>query len=153
MSNISDLVEHYLKKLLADSPHNYIEVQRSELALRFNCVPSQINYVLATRFSTGQGYIVESRRGGGGFIRIVKIPFNQQAQLILDLCEIIGDSISQTEAEGLIKRLQEENLITRREARMMQAAIGRDTLRLVLPARDRLRALILKGMVTAVLRD
>lgn len=153
MSNISDLIERYLKKLLADSPHDYVEIQRSELALRFNCVPSQINYVLSTRFSTGHGYIVESRRGGGGYIRIVKIPLDKRAELVLDICNLIGDSISQADAEGLIKRLLEEKLITRREARVMRAATGRDILRLSLPDRDHLRALVLKAMVTAVLRD
>lgn len=152
MSNISDLIEHYLKKLLANSPEDYVEVQRSELAVRFNCVPSQINYVLTTRFSTGHGYIVESRRGGGGYIRIVKIPLDQRADLILEICDLIGDSISQAEAEGLIERLLEEDLISRREARVMRAAMGRDTLRLGLPVRDQLRALVLKAMVTAVLR-
>jgi len=152
MSNISDLVELYLKELLAESPQDFVEIQRSELAIRFNCVPSQINYVLTTRFSTGHGYIVESRRGGGGYIRIVKIPLDQRVDLILDICDLIGDSISQGEAEGLIERLLEEELVSLREARVMRAAMGRDILRLSLPVRDQLRALILKAMVTAVLR-
>lgn len=153
MSNISDLIEQYLKKLLADSPHDYVEVQRSELALRFKCVPSQINYVLSTRFSTGHGYIVESRRGGGGFIRIVKIPFDRRAELALNICSLIGDSLSQAEAEGLIKRLLEERIITRREAQLMRAATGRETLRLGLPVRDQLRALVLRAMIKAVLKE
>lgn len=153
MSNISDLVEHYLKELLAESPQDFVEIQRSELAIRFNCVPSQINYVLTTRFSTGHGYIVESRRGGGGYIRIVKIPLDQRVDLILDICDLIGDNISQREAEGLIERLLEEELVSLREARVMRAATGRDILRLSLPVRDQLRALILKAMVTAVLRE
>ena len=153
MSNISDLVEHYLKELLAESPQDFVEIQRSELAIRFNCVPSQINYVLTTRFSTGHGYIVESRRGGGGYIRIVKIPLDQRVDLILHICDLIGDLISQREAEGLIERLLEEELVSLREARVMRAAMGRDILRLSLPVRDQLRALILKAMVTAVLRE
>lgn len=153
MSNISDLIERYLKKLLSESPHDYVEVQRSELAMRFSCVPSQINYVLTTRFSAGHGYIVESRRGGGGYIRIVKITLNQRGDLLLDIQDLIGDSISQTEAEGLIKRLLEEELITLREARIMLAVMGRGTLRLGLPLRDQLRALVLKAMITALLRD
>lgn len=153
MSNISDLVEHYLKELLAESPQDFVEIQRSELAIRFNCVPSQINYVLTTRFSTGHGYIVESRRGGGGYIRIVRIPLDQRVDLILDICDLIGDNISQREAEGLIERLLEEELVSLREARVMRAAMVRDILRLSLPVRDQLRALILKAMVTAVLRE
>lgn len=152
MSNISDLIERYLKNLLAKTSGDFIEVKRSELAVRFNCVPSQINYVLTTRFSTEQGYIVESRRGGGGYIRIVKIPLDQQAGMIIDICDIIGDSISQASAEGLVKRLLEEKLVTRREANLMLAAIGREVLRLGLPLRDQIRALILKAMAKAVLK-
>ncbi|OPZ74969.1 MAG: Transcriptional regulator CtsR [Firmicutes bacterium ADurb.Bin456] len=153
MSNISDLIERYLKQLISDSPEDFVEIQRSELAVRFSCVPSQINYVLTTRFSTGHGYIVESRRGGGGFIRIVRIPLDERKDLILTISELIGDSITQQEAEGLIKRLLEEELITLREARIMIAAVSGDTLYQGLPSRETLRALILKAMVTSVLRD
>ncbi|OPX89597.1 CtsR family transcriptional regulator [Pelotomaculum sp. PtaB.Bin117] len=153
MNNISDIIERYLKKLLAESIQDFIEIQRSELANRFNCVPSQINYVLTTRFSTGRGYIVESRRGGGGFIRIVKLPLDQRVDLVLDISNLIGDSISQNDAAGLIRRLLEEGLITQREARLMRAAVDGNILRINLPVRDRLRALLLKAMVTAVLRE
>jgi transcriptional regulator CtsR len=153
MSNISDMIESYLKKLLSESQKDSVEIRRSELAVRFSCVPSQINYVLTTRFSTGHGYVVESRRGGGGYIRIVRIPLDQRNGLILDISDLIGDSIPQHEAEGLIKRLLEEKLITLREARIMFAAVSGDTLYQGLPSREALRALILKAMVTAVLRD
>ncbi len=152
MSNISDLIESYIKRLLEESPHDCIEVQRNELALKFNCVPSQINYVLATRFSAGRGYLVESRRGGGGYIRIMKIPLDQRADLLLSICGIVGESISQAEAEGMVDRLLEEGIVTPREALIMKAAVNRDVLRAGLPFRDSLRASILKAMVTAVLR-
>ncbi|KUK84037.1 MAG: class III stress gene transcriptional repressor [Pelotomaculum thermopropionicum] len=153
MSNISDLIEQYLKVLLANSPGNYVEVQRNELAVRFNCVPSQINYVLTTRFSTGHGYVVESRRGGGGYIRIVKIPLDRRRELILDIGNLIGDAISESGADGLVQRLLEEKLITRREADLIKAAIKREVLRLSLPARDQIRSLILKAMIKAVLKN
>ena len=152
MSNISDLIERYLKEMLADSERNQIEIQRSEVAVRFSCVPSQINYVLTTRFTAGHGYIVESRRGGGGYIKIVKVPFDGRVNLIQEICRIIGRTISQSDAEGLIKRLRDEGLITKREARVMIAAIKRDILRLGLPMRDELRALIVKSMLTELLR-
>jgi transcriptional regulator CtsR len=153
MNNISDLVENYLKQLLAESGNQYVEVQRSDLAMRFSCVPSQINYVLTTRFSAGHGYFIESRRGSGGYIRIVKIPLDQRADLILDLCAIVGDSISQADAEGVISRLFEENLISLREARVMQAAVDGNILRLGTPVRDKLRAHLLKAMITSILRS
>jgi transcriptional regulator CtsR len=153
MSNISDLIEQYLKSLISKSPEDFVEVQRSQLAIRFSCVPSQINYVLTTRFSTGQGYLVESRRGGGGYIRIVKIPLDQRVDLILDICDLIGHAISLNEAEGLLRRLVEEELISLREARIMQAAVGRYPQFLVAQAQDQMRAAVLKAMITAVLRD
>ncbi len=153
MSNISDLIERYLKKLLVESRQEYIEVHRSDLAVRFNCVPSQINYVLTTRFSAGHGYVVESRRGSGGYIRIIKIPLGRRSDMILDLCDLIGESVVQSEAEGLVKRLREEGFITRRELRLMMAAIDGDILKPSLPARDRQRAMLLKSMLSAVLWD
>lgn len=149
MRNISDLIEQHLKKLLSDSINDFIEIQRSELAGHFKCVPSQINYVLTTRFSTEQGYIVESRRGGGGFIRIVKLPLEE---LFLDISHLIGKAISQNDAAGLIRRLLEEDLITRREARLMLAAMDSNVLRVDLPAANQLRAAILKAMIVAVLQ-
>ena len=153
MSNISDLIEHYLKNLVGESSKNFIEVQRSDLAVRFNCVPSQINYVLTTRFSAGHGYFVESRRGSGGDIRIVKIPLGQRSDLILDLCGLIGESIAQADAEGLIKQLLDEGFITVRESRVMRAAVDGNILRIGMPARDQLRALLLKAMIVSILRD
>lgn len=153
MNNISDLIENYLKQLLAESSSEFVEVQRSDLAMRFSCVPSQINYVLTTRFSAGHGYYVESRRGSGGYIRIVKIPLDQSADLILNLCDIIGDSISQADADGVIGRLLEEKFISLREARVMSAAVDGNILRLSMPVRDKLRALLLKAMITAILRS
>ncbi|MDD4237501.1 MAG: CtsR family transcriptional regulator [Desulfotomaculaceae bacterium] len=153
MSNISDLIEQYLKSLISNSPRDFVEIQRSQLAVRFSCVPSQINYVLTTRFSTGHGYLVESRRGGGGYIRIVKIPLDQRAGLILDISELIGDAISQNDAEGMLGRLIEEELISLREARIMQAAVGRYPQLVEAQTQEHLRAAILKTMITAVLRD
>lgn len=153
MNNISDLIENYLKQLLAESSNEFVEVQRSDLAMRFSCVPSQINYVLTTRFSAGHGYFVESRRGSGGYIRIVKIPLDQSADLILNLCDIIGDSISQADADGVIGRLLEEKFISLREARVMSAAVDGNILRLSMPVRDKLRALLLKAMITTILRS
>lgn len=153
MKNISDLIERHLKELLAESIQDYIEIQRKELAIRFNCVPSQINYVLTTRFTAGRGYIVESRRGGGGFIRIVKIPMDQRVHLALKISALIGDVVSQNEAAGLIRRLREEELLSRREERLMLAAVDNNVLRINQPACDQLRALILNAMIVGTLRE
>ncbi len=153
LSNISDLIELYLKQLLAESNREFVEVQRSDLALRFSCVPSQINYVLTTRFSAGHGYFVESRRGSGGYIRIIRIPLDQGSDIILELCDLIGDAISQSDANGVIKRLMAEELISLREARVMHAAVDGNILKLGMPVRDKLRALLLKAMIKSILRS
>jgi transcriptional regulator CtsR len=152
MSNISDLIEKYLKKLIEASQHGQVEIQRNELAEKFDCVPSQINYVLTTRFSVEQGFIVESRRGGGGFVRIIKVPIDEKVDVVCQLCDLIGGNISQQGAEGITRRLLDENLITEREGAMIRAALGRDVLRIALPARDQLRALILKAMIVSILQ-
>ncbi|WP_435374053.1 CtsR family transcriptional regulator [Desulfofundulus salinus] len=151
LSNISDLIERYLKELLAASARGMIEIRRNELAEQFNCVPSQINYVLATRFTIEHGFLVESRRGGGGYVRIVRLPRDEKLESISELLSLVGKEISQRRAQGIIERLWEEKLITDREYRMMRAAVDREVLRVGLPARDQLRALILRAMILSLL--
>lgn len=151
MSNISDLIERYLKKLIAGSSNGFIEIQRSDLAERFNCVPSQINYVLSTRFTVNSGFVIESRRGGGGYIRIIRLPLNGKNNLLLNMCQLIGKAISQQSAKEIVIRLNEEGLITEREARVMKAALSRNVLKVELPLRDQVRASILKSMLIALL--
>ena len=150
MPTLSDFIERYLKDLL-DRGGGVVEIQRSELAGRFRCVPSQINYVLETRFTAERGYVIESRRGGGGYIRIVRLPLEGEGALHEVIAGQIGDMISQDRAEHCVLRLLEEGIVTRREARMMLAAVQRDTLKLDLPMRDALRASLLKAMVLALL--
>lgn len=152
MSNISDLIEKYLKDLLEQSKQDQIEIQRNELAGKFDCVPSQINYVLTTRFNLERGFMVESRRGGGGYIRIVRLPLDKKTDLVTEINQLIGNQISQRMAEGIIRRLVEEKLINTREGRLMLAATSREVLRVGLPARDQLRALIMKAMINTILR-
>ena len=88
---MSDTIEEFIKELLKDDDE--LEIQRNELAEQFNCVPSQINYVIATRFKPSQGYYVESRRGGGGHIKIKKINVTK-SNLIMHTINSMGDSIT-----------------------------------------------------------
>lgn len=94
--NISDIIEKYLKSILADSEH--VEIRWSEIADLFNVVPSQINYVIKTRFTIQNGYLVESKRGGGGYIRIEKVNLVDDADVLDALIQVIGDSITQRDA-------------------------------------------------------
>lgn len=150
MANLADDIEQYLKEHLDRAP--VIEVQRAILAARFGCAPSQINYVLATRFSPERGYLVESRRGGGGYIRIIRLNLEEGDALHELVHREIGDSLSQEEALGYISRLQEQKIIDDREAAVMAAAVHRETIRLDLPARDIIRANLLRAMILAILR-
>jgi transcriptional regulator CtsR len=149
MARLSDVIEDYLRQLVERSPEGFVDIQRSALAERFDCVPSQITYVLMTRFSVDRGYLVEGRRGGGGGIRLV--------QLRTDLSGLYQaaaetESIDQDRALQLIKRAQEAGLMTAREAGLAEAALRREVLRIDLPERDALRGRLLRAMLTTILR-
>ncbi len=132
------------------SGKDIVEIKRSEIADKFQCVPSQINYVINTRFTLERGYIVESKRGGGGYIRIMKVKNQNTSQLIDHLLSLVQERISQTNGEHIIQRLLDEKVISKREANMMLSIIDRTVLSLDLPHRDELRARILKAMLTSL---
>ncbi|MQM40405.1 Transcriptional regulator CtsR [wastewater metagenome] len=147
MKNISDIIEEYIKKSLNISGKDIVELKRSEIAEKFQCVPSQINYVINTRFTIEKGYIVESKRGGGGYIRITKVEAESEAHLIDEMLSYIGSRITQPASESLILRLLEEEVVTKREARMMLSVIDRTILQVGLPLRDEMRANLLTAML------
>ncbi|EAC4720377.1 CtsR family transcriptional regulator, partial [Listeria monocytogenes] len=131
-----------------------VEIKRSEIADKFECVPSQINYVINTRFTMERGYIVESKRGGGGYIRIIKVKMNDKLQLLEAIISMVHDKkVSQSFSEDVILRLLEEEVITKKEARLMVAALDREVLILPLPDRDILRSRILEAMLVALKYD
>jgi len=148
--NISDIIEEYLKQTMHTNQHKIIEIKRSEIANRFACVLSQINYVINTRFTLEKGYLVESKRGGGGYIRISRITNEDKAKLIDDIIEMIQPKISQQKAANILERLFEEELITKREAKLIISAIDRNTLPFELPLRDEIRTRILSAMLIAL---
>ncbi|NRD77497.1 CtsR family transcriptional regulator [Bacillus sp. BRMEA1] len=150
MRNISDIIEKYLKQVLEMSDEEIVEIKRSEIADKFQCVPSQINYVINTRFTIERGYIVESKRGGGGYIRIIKVQSHDSAHLIDHLLSLVNHRISQTNAEDVITRLVHEEVITHREAKIMLSVIDRSVLYIDLPYRDELRARMLRAMLTSL---
>ncbi|EAH3843007.1 CtsR family transcriptional regulator, partial [Listeria monocytogenes] len=142
----------YLKQVLESS--EAVEIKRSEIADKFECVPSQINYVINTRFTMERGYIVESKRGGGGYIRIIKVKMNDKLQLLEAIISMVHDKkVSQSFSEDVILRLLEEEVITKKEARLMVAALDREVLILPLPDRDILRSRILEAMLVALKYD
>ncbi|MBF7082816.1 CtsR family transcriptional regulator [Desulfallas sp. Bu1-1] len=154
MSNLSNIIEQYLNKLIELNGGQLVEIQRNELAEKFNCAPSQINYVLATRFTIERGFMVESQRGGGGYVRIVKVPLSDnEFDLVNEVISMVGDRISERSAMAILARLMEEEIVTRREAAIIKAALSRNVLRIGLPARDQLRANILRSILVTILRN
>ncbi|SEU00276.1 transcriptional regulator CtsR [Salinibacillus kushneri] len=147
MRNISDIIENYLKEVLNSSHRNAIEIKRSEIADRFQCVPSQINYVINTRFTIEKGYIVESKRGGGGYIRIIRVKPQSKVELIEQIKKLAQPQITQQASVDIIERLLEEGIITEREAKLMLSALDRNVISIQLPARDELRSKILVAML------
>ena len=123
--NMSDLIENYLKNVL--HKNETVEIRRSEIADQFNCVPSQINYVINTRFTIQQGYVVESKRGGGGYIRIMKVNLVDEMDILNDLGNLIPEELSAREGNHLLQNLYENELISKREAQMMSLMMEKDT--------------------------
>jgi len=143
---VSDIIAGFIDEILSEMGGT-AELQRAELANRFNCVPSQINYVISTRFSPEHGYIVESRRGGGGYIRITRVAMEEE-MLIMHTVNAIGGRIDINTAIALITNLRQGGAIRETEARLILSAIGNSALRPArLDERDALRASILKQML------
>ncbi|MDO4548611.1 MAG: CtsR family transcriptional regulator [Clostridia bacterium] len=151
MAQLSDTIENFIKELMCEDKQ--IELRRNELAQHFGCAPSQINYVLATRFSVDHGYIIESRRGGGGFVRILRIQTSTGQNLLSRLLERIGTSISEESSNAIIRQLYESKIVTASEARIMSAAVAKNSLALPVSAKDTLRAAILKNIVTQAFKN
>ncbi|MDR3289174.1 MAG: CtsR family transcriptional regulator [Peptococcaceae bacterium] len=153
MSNLADRIERHLKRILDDSQQGYIILRRGMLAAEFSCVPSQINYVLSTRFTVERGYLVESRRGGGGYLRIVRLGSTTDRQLHQAMRELIGEQISQERAYNLIERLLNDKLVTIREAEILRCVLSRESLGGETLQRDILRARLLKNTFIILCRE
>ncbi|MCL2866246.1 MAG: CtsR family transcriptional regulator [Clostridia bacterium] len=151
---ISDAIERFIKAMLEEEEQE-VELKRNELAAYFGCVPSQINYVLSTRFTVDHGYITESRRGGGGYIRITRMKPLSAGQYFRSLLNRIGESIGELEASRLIKQLADGGIINLHQAKMLSCAISASALSVPLPppVKDALRARILRCMLVHALQD
>ena len=146
----SDLIASFILEAL-DNDGGIAELQRSMLADRFGCVPSQINYVISTRFSPEHGYMVESRRGGGGYIRITRVHTTPET-LIMHTVNAVGETLDTATARAFVSNMLSAGAIGRRTARFILTAIGNNALKPVKPEeRDAVRASIFKHLlVTAI---
>lgn len=143
--NISDIIEAYLKDYLKHSEQ--LEIKRSDIAEQFDCVPSQINYVINTRFTQEHGYNVESKRGGGGYIRIVKIEMIDEVDEIDQMIKLIGDRISQRNANTMIETLVDHQVLTVREGIMIEHLLQSELIQYINPNEQEVRAFLLKNIL------
>lgn len=125
---ISDLIACFIQEALEETGENMVELQRGDLAQRFHCVPSQINYVMSTRFSPEHGYIVESRRGGNGYIRITRVQTDRKT-LLMQVINSIGDTLDAQSARAITGNLSDSGVLERDTARVLLAAMSESALR------------------------
>ncbi len=144
---ISDLITAEILKMLDASEQNTAEIQRNELAGILGCAPSQINYVLSSRFTPEHGFVIESQRGGGGYIRIRRVVMRHSTAL-MHIINSIGESIDNISARILIENCLQSGLMSKEIARLTCSAISNNVMRTVpFEIRDRLRATILKELL------
>lgn len=151
MAILSDVIEQFIKGLIEDTD-GVIEIQRNELAVYFNCVPSQINYVIDTRFTSEKGYYVESRRGGGGHIKIKRITFSGPTSYLMHIINSMGDNVTQQSAEMFVNNFIDYDVINVRDSVLIKAAISDKVLSSIPQAkRDFIRTAILKNMLISLI--
>lgn len=147
---MTDLVAEYIMNVL-ETCGGHAEIQRNELAEEMGCVPSQINYVLTSRFTPEQGYLVESRRGGGGYIRVTRIKMDKSSAL-MHAIHSIGPTLDSSVARAILMNLADSQVITREAACLISAALSNQAYQAVAPSkRDALRASIFKNMLITLI--
>lgn len=152
MPGLSNIIEDFIKELIQNTEGGIIEIQRNEMAQYFQCSPSQINYVLSTRFTPYKGYYIESRRGGGGYIKIIKVGIESNEDINNIIVNTIGDSITKNKAYHIIDALLEEDLITKREKEIIKVAMGDRALSESSGDKNVLRADILKNILLILIK-
>lgn len=151
MARLSDIIEDFIKEMFQENNESELQIKRNELANYFSCAPSQINYVLTTRFTEDKGYYIESKRGGGGCIIIRRIECTNNKNLKELIVDRIGNSITYDNAINIIDGLVEMALITEREAIIMKIAINDRVFRNIDISKNMLRANILKNIIMVII--
>jgi len=150
MARLSDIIEAFIKQLFSENRDNIIFIQRNELADQFRCAPSQINYVLTTRFTYERGYLIESKRGGGGHIAIKQLEYDSSNERERIINQSIGDSMTYHNAHALLKHLLESGIVEERECEIMKIAVNDRSL-ISAENKNKVRADILKAMIMIIL--
>lgn len=144
---MSDRIETFITELLKEENEDWLELRRNELASVFGCVPSQINYVISTRFTPQQGYMVESRRGGGGYLRIKRINTDNA---VYKLLQSVENQLDWQTAKSYIEYLTDLQAISSSTAKIMLAAVSDNSIKSGQPSGDEMRADIFKNMLMAI---
>ena len=150
MARLSDIIEAFIKQLFNENRENVIFIQRNELADQFRCAPSQINYVLTTRFTYERGYLIESKRGGGGHIVIKQLEYDSSNEREKLINQSIGDAMTYHNAYALLTHLLESGVIKERECEIMKIAVNDRSLTST-SNKNKVRADILKAMMMIIL--
>lgn len=151
MAKLSNSIEEFLNELLEEA-NGTLEIQRALIADRFNCAPSQINYVLTTRFTPYKGYYVESRRGGGGYIRIVRVQLKNENSISKLFNDEIGDSLTKDKADQIISELERLDYLTSREASIVRVSLSDRSLGNSEESKNEIRANILKNILLVIFK-
>ncbi len=151
MARLSDVIEEFIKELFQENDESELQIRRNELANYFSCAPSQINYVLTTRFTKDKGYYIESKRGGGGCIIIRRIEFSDNRDVKQIIIDKIGNSITYDNAINIIDGLVESRVITQREAIIMKVTINDRVFGNIETNKNMLRANILKNIIMVII--
>lgn len=152
MAGLSNQIERFILQLLKEAEDGVLEIGRNEMAQQFGCAPSQINYVLTTRFSPYKGYSIESRRGGAGYIRIVRVQMDDDETLKNLVQSTIGDQITKDRATHIIQKLVKEKIAQPKEGQLMLQAMEDVALNKVKEDRNRVRADLLRNMLMVYFR-
>lgn len=147
--SISDIIEEFIMSSLDDD--EFIELSRNDLARFFSCVPSQINYVLNTRFTLNRGFVVESQRGGGGYIKVLRVQNsnNKLAESALKLCE---QPLTFIEGCQILEHMLSKDLITEREMRFLRGVISDKSLNNPININNKIRANIMQQVIIEALK-
>jgi len=150
MASISDIIENFILKTMGDD--DSVEISRNELAGFFSCAPSQINYVLETRFTVDRGFAKESRRGGGGYIKISRIKLDDDDFMSSLILESIGDDLTEKRMVQILDRLVREKVITEKESKMILSCLSDDSLAMPFMVRDVVRARAFKNVILELIQ-
>lgn len=146
MSTLSDHIEAYIKRMLQSSQTNSVELSRAQVADDFSCVPSQINYVLSTRFTLERGYIVESRRGGGGYIRIGHVQVGDDFSHVVSLLRGIGSELTEKQMENVLAYLQDHRVISLGQIQLIRGIVQQEV-GTINQGKDVLRASLIRSLL------